>query len=78
MWDSELEGFIATILLVVFAFIIGKVKGHEDEQKRIYEAFRLEGYDYERFYKVLEKFGEEKQASKLWAKFNKRRNNRKK
>lgn len=73
----ELEGLFLTIFIAVFAFIIGWMKGCEDEQSRIREAFRSEDYDYEGFLNVLEKYEEEKEAVKQWAKFNKRRKNRK-
>jgi len=72
-----LEGLFLTIFIAVFAFIIGWMKGCEDEQSRIREAFRSEDYDYESFLNVLEKYEEEKEAAKQWAKFNKRRKNRK-
>jgi hypothetical protein len=52
---------------------MGWMKGCEDEQSRIREAFRSEEYDYEGFFNVLEKYEEEKEAAKQWAKFNKKR-----
>lgn len=68
-----LEGLILTILITAFAFVIGWMKGCEDEQSRIREAFRSEEYDYEGFFNVLEKYEEEREATRQWAKFNKKR-----
>ena len=67
------EGLFLTIFLGVFAFVIGWMKGCEDEQSRIREAFRSEDYTYSGFLDVLEKYEEEKEAARQWAKFKKRR-----
>jgi hypothetical protein len=72
------EGLFISIFLGVFAFVIGWLKGSEDENKRIREAFRSEDYNYEGFYNVLEKYEEEKEATRQWAKFNKKRKKNKK
>lgn len=67
------EGLFLTIFLGVFAFVIGWMKGCEDEQSRIRDAFRSEDYTYSGFLDVLEKYEEEKEAARQWAKFKKRR-----
>ena len=67
------EGLFLTIFLGVFAFVIGWMKGCEDEQSRIREAFRSEDYTYSGFLDVLEKYEEEKESARQWAKFKKRR-----
>ena len=72
------EGLFISIFLGVFAFVIGWLKGSEDENKRIREAFRSEDYNYKGFYNVLEKYEEEKEATRQWAKFNKKRKKNKK
>ena len=56
-----IEGLFLTIFLGVFAFIIGWMKGCEDEQSRIIDAFRSENYTYSGFLDVLEKYEQEKQ-----------------
>lgn len=68
-----IEGLFLTIFLGAFAFVMGWMKGCEDEQSRIREAFRSEDYDYGGFFDVLEKYEEEKEAARQWAKFNKKR-----
>ena len=40
-----IEGLFLTIFLGAFAFVMGWMKGCEDEQSRIREAFRSEEYD---------------------------------
>lgn len=72
------EGLFLTIFLAVFAFIIGWMKGCEDEQSRIREAFRSEDYTYSRFLDVLEKYENQREADRQWAKFNKKRKKNKK
>ena len=72
------EGLFLTIFLGVFAFVMGWLKGSKDERSRIREAFRSEDYNYEGFYNVLEKYEEEKEATRQWAKFNKKRKKNKK
>ena len=72
------EGLFLTIFLGVFAFIIGWMKGSEDEQSRIREAFRSEDYTYSRFLDVLEKYENQREADRQWAKFNKKRKKNKK
>tara|TARA_Y100000385_G_scaffold26055_1_gene24837 strand:- start:680 stop:907 length:228 start_codon:yes stop_codon:yes gene_type:complete len=67
------EGLFLTIFLGVFAFVMGWMKGCEDEQSRIRDAFRSEDYTYSGFLDVLEKYEEEKEAARQWAKFNKKR-----
>ncbi len=67
------EGLFLTIFLGVFAFVMGWMKGCEDEQSRIRDAFRSEDYTYSGFLDVLEKYEEEKEAARQWAKFKKRR-----
>ena len=67
------EGLFLTIFLGVFAFVIGWMKGCEDEQSRIRDAFRSEDYTYSGFLDVLEKYEEEKEAARQWAKFKKKR-----
>jgi|TARA_B110000908_G_scaffold3303_1_gene4427 hypothetical protein len=71
-----IEGLFLTIVMGVFAFIIGWMKGCEDEQSRIRDAFRSEDYTYSGFLDVLEKYEQEKEAAKHWAKFNKKRKKR--
>jgi len=73
-----IEGLFLTIFLGAFAFVMGRMKGCQDEQSRIREAFRSEEYDYEGFFNVLEKYEERKEADKQWAKFNKKREKNKK
>jgi|TARA_B110000483_G_scaffold232837_1_gene300924 hypothetical protein len=73
-----IEGLFLTIFLGAFTFVMGWMKGCEDEQSRIREAFRSEEYDYEGFFDVLEKYEERKEADKQWAKFNKKREKNKK
>ena len=73
-----IEGLFLTIFLGAFTFAMGWMKGCEDEQSRIREAFRSEEYDYEGFFDVLEKYEERKEADKQWAKFNKKREKNKK
>tara|TARA_B100000768_G_scaffold47352_1_gene46177 strand:- start:26 stop:253 length:228 start_codon:yes stop_codon:yes gene_type:complete len=72
------EGLFLTIFLGVFAFVMGWMKGCEDEQSRIRDAFRSEDYTYSGFLDVLEKYEEEKEAARQWAKFKKRRKKNKK
>lgn len=72
------EGLLLTIFIGIFAFIFGWIKGSEDEQSRIREAFRSEDYNYEGFFNVLEKYEEEREADRQWAKFNKKRKKNKK
>ena len=67
------EGLFLTIFLGVFAFVMGWMKGCEDEQSRIRDAFRSEDYTYSGFLDVLEKYEEEKEAARQWAKFKKKR-----
>ena len=52
----DLEGLLAFLFGVIFAFILGRIKGYEDEQDRIRRAFEAEDYNYERFSNVLEKY----------------------
>tara|TARA_B100000497_G_scaffold99371_1_gene112373 strand:+ start:105 stop:332 length:228 start_codon:yes stop_codon:yes gene_type:complete len=68
-----IEGLFLTIFLGAFAFVMGWMKGCEDEQSRIRDAFRSEDYTYSGFLDVLEKYEEEKEAARQWAKFNKKR-----
>ncbi len=67
------EGLFLTIFLGEFAFVMGWMKGCEDEQSRIRDAFRSEDYTYSGFLDVLEKYEEEKEGARQWAKFNKKR-----
>ncbi len=67
-----IEILFLTIFFGAFAFVMGWLKGCEDERSRIREAFRSEEYDYEGFFNVLEKYEGEKEATKQWAKFNKK------
>ena len=73
-----IEGLFLTIFLGAFAFVMGWMKGCEDEQSRIRDAFRSEDYTYSGFLDVLEKYEEEKEAARQWAKFNKKRKKNKK
>jgi len=73
-----IEGLFLTIFLGAFAFVMGWLKGCEDEQSRIRDAFRSEDYTYSGFLDVLEKYEEEKEAARQWAKFNKKRKKNKK
>ena len=52
----DLEGLLAFFFGVIVAFILGMIKGSEDEQDRIRRAFEAEDYNYERFSNVLEKY----------------------
>jgi|TARA_B110000238_G_scaffold181229_1_gene205895 hypothetical protein len=67
------EGLFLTICIGVFGFIIGWMKGCEDEQSRIRDAFRSEDYTYSGFLDVLEKYEQEKEAAKHWAKHEKKK-----
>jgi len=72
-----IEGLFLTIFLGAFAFVMGWMKGCEDEQSRIRDAFRSEDYTYSGFLDVLEKYEQEKEAARYWAKHEKKKRKRK-
>jgi len=51
----NLEIFIVLILLGLLGFALGYEKGSEVMTRHIRQAFRDEGYDYEKFYNVINK-----------------------
>ena len=64
-----LEGLVASIFVGFFAFLVGWLKGCEDEKLRIRRAFEAhEGYDYEEFFDVLAKHERQKANAEYWAK----------
>lgn len=69
----DIDGLIITLSLFVFGILIGYLLGLEKEQSKIREAFRFENYNYENFNAVLEKYEQIKQASKYWAKHDKKK-----
>ena len=51
----NLEIFIVLILLGLLGFALGYAKGSEVMTRHIRQAFRDEGYDYEKFNDVINK-----------------------
>jgi len=51
----NLEIFIVSILLGLLGFALGYAKGSEVMTRHIRQAFRDEGYDYEKFNDVINK-----------------------
>lgn len=67
----EVEDLFLMFFLVVFSFIIGWIKGCQNELSRIRDAFESEDYTYSGFLNVLEKYEKKKEAAKYWAKHKK-------
>ena len=51
----NVEIFILSIVLVVLGFALGFAKGSQVASKYIRESFIDEGYDYDKFYDVINK-----------------------
>jgi len=66
-------GLFWCLVVGLVAFFMGWLKGREDEQSRIREAFRSEDYTYSGFLDVLEKYENQREAAKYWAKHEKRK-----
>ena len=56
---------LVDLFLIVFFAFLGWLKGTEDETNRIRQAFRSEDYDYESFYKVLERYENNNERDRL-------------
>lgn len=66
-------GLVWSLVVGLVAFFMGWLKGCEDEKSRIREAFRSEDYTYSGFLDVLEKYENQREAAKYWAKHEKRK-----
>lgn len=62
------SGLIICLAVGLVAFVLGKMKGFEDEFSRIRDAFTLRGYTRGEFSDILEKHEQRKNAAALNAK----------